>query len=171
MVDLFKSTILAQYQASLRMLKTCIDKCPDDAWDAPVCNHTFCESVFHTLFFTDAYLGPNIAAVREQQFHKDNPDFFRDYEELQPKKPEYLYDRPTVLLYLDHCRKKAQQVVMAETTESLAVAPSFDWQTISRAELHIYNIRHIQHHAAQLSLRLRLNDQTDVPWCKSGWAQ
>ncbi len=171
MVDLFKSMIRAQYEASLRMLQHCIEKCPDSAWDAPVCNHAFCQSVFHTLFFTDAYLGPSVAAMGEQQFHKENPDFFRDYEELIDKKPEHLYDKPSIMRYLEHCRQKAEQVVGAETEASLAKAPCFDWHTFSRAELHVYNIRHIQHHVAQLSLRLRLNDQTDIQWVKSGWGK
>jgi len=38
----------------------------------------------------------------------------------------------------------------------------------SRAELHIYNIRHIQHYAAQLSLRLRLDTEVDIPWVSHG---
>ena len=33
-----------------------------------------------------------------------------------------------------------------------------------------FTFRHIQHHAAQLSLRLRMDDNTDVRWVKRGWA-
>ena len=38
----------------------------------------------------------------------------------------------------------------------------------TRAELHLYNIRHIQHHAAQLILRLRLDTDVDIPWVGRG---
>jgi hypothetical protein len=40
---------------------------------------------------------------------------------------------------------------------------------LPRAELHVYNIRHIQHHSAQLIMRLRLDCDVDVPWISSGW--
>jgi len=40
---------------------------------------------------------------------------------------------------------------------------------LTRAKLHVVNIRHIQHHAAQLSLRLRLDHQEDIPWFSSRW--
>jgi hypothetical protein len=43
--------------------------------------------------------------------------------------------------------------------------------SLSRAELHIYNIRHIQHHAGQLSLRLRLETGEGVDWVGSGWRE
>ena len=40
-----------------------------------------------------------------------------------------------------------------------------------RAELHVYSIRHIQHHAAQLSLRLRLDAGVAIPWIGVGWRE
>jgi len=39
----------------------------------------------------------------------------------------------------------------------LAGQSGFHRRKCSGAELHVYNIRHVQHHAAQLSLRLRLD--------------
>ena len=45
----------------------------------------------------------------------------------------------------------------------------FEWCRFSRGELHLYNIRHIQHHAAQLSMRLRLDAKAQVPWVGTGW--
>ncbi len=169
MIDLFKSLILDQYEATICTLHKCIEACPDAAWNLPVANHTFCQVVFHTFFFMDLYLGKNVEALRNQPFHKENPDFFRNYEEMIDKKPELLYDKPTINRYLDHCRQKAVEVVRAEMEGSLTKRTGFEWLDFSRAELHVYNIRHIHHHAAQLSLRLRLDFDTDIPWCKSGW--
>jgi hypothetical protein len=42
---------------------------------------------------------------------------------------------------------------------------------MSRAELYVYNLRHIQHHAAQLSLRLRLDHGVNIAWVGSGWRE
>ena len=43
------------------------------------------------------------------------------------------------------------------------------WLPFARAELYVYNIRHIRHHAAQLILRLKSSADMDVPWARSGW--
>jgi hypothetical protein len=62
----------------------------------------------------------------------------------------------------------------AETEQSLRAACKFAWLarlSMSRAELHVYNIRHIQHHAAKLSLRLRLDYGLDIRWVGSGWRE
>ena len=39
---------------------------------------------------------------------------------------------------------------------------------LTRAELYVLNLRHIQHHAAQLSLRLRVDADAATPWISSG---
>jgi hypothetical protein len=36
-------------------------------------------------------------------------------------------------------------------------------QAVFHALMHVYNIRHVHHHAAQLTLRLRLDTDVDVP--------
>jgi hypothetical protein len=169
MLDVFKHLLSHQYEAALGTLNACIDGCPETAWNAPVANLAFCQVAFHALFFTDLYLGPSVESLREQQYHRDNADFFRDYEELEPRKQQLLYDKSSIKAYLNHCRQRASQVIAAETPDSLAAAAGFRWLTFSRAELHVYNIRHIQHHAAQLSLRLRLDFGHEMRWFGSGW--
>jgi hypothetical protein len=166
MIETTKQMLANQIDAALRMLDACIDRCPDSAWDAPVCDLAFCQAVFHALFFADCYLGPDTESTRHQPFHRDHPQFFRDYEELQDKKQELLYDRPTIKKYVEHCRSKAAKVIATETPETFAAPCGFPWLKFSRAELYVYNIRHVQHHAAQLSLRLRLDSTITIPWAK-----
>ena len=72
MLDTFKELIANQSEAALCTLNTCIDRCSETAWDAPVGNHPFCQVAFHTLFFTDYYLGPDEESFRRQPFHRDN---------------------------------------------------------------------------------------------------
>ncbi len=169
MIDIWKNATLNQFHASLYTLKTCIDQCPDDTWDAMVANLAFCQAVFHAVFYADCYLSHDTDEFLAQDFHRDHPDFFRTYEEMEDRKQELLYDRPTILLYVHHCNDKAAQFIAAETTDSLKAPCGFYWLPICRAELYTYNTRHIQHHAAQLSLRLRLNAGIDIPWVRSGW--
>ncbi len=169
MLDTLKALITNQLEAALCTLNACIDECPEAAWDAPVANLAFCQVVFHTLFFADCSLGQNVESLREQTFHRNHKSFFRNYEELEDRKPELLYDQPSIVTYLEFCRHKASEVVAMETADTLSGRCGFEWLPVSRSELYIYNIRHIQHHAAQLSLRLRLDANTNIRWVKSGW--
>jgi hypothetical protein len=122
------------------------------------------------LFFADYYLGKD-KHVGEQAFHREHPKFFHDYEELLPRKQTYSYDRPTIRRYLHHCRQKAIESIALETAASLGEPNVFTRHPMTRAEFHVYNIRHIQHHAAQLSLRLRLDAGVEIPWVGSGWKE
>lgn len=168
-LDTLKELLTNQFEAALCTLSACIDECPEAAWDAPVANLAFCQAVFHTLFYADCHLGQNTESLRQQPFHRNNEPFFRDYEELQDRKQELLYDKTSIATYMEFCRNKASEVIAVETADTLCARCGFERLPFSRAELHVYNIRHIQHHAAQLSLRLRLDASTNIPWVKSGW--
>lgn len=171
-LELFKELILGQYEATLSMMSMGIKKCPDQLWNGPVANNTFCESAFHALFYADLYLGLNPDVQKTQPFHQVNTEHFRDYEELEDRKPTNSYEQSFVEEYLIFCRDKARQVVAEETPESLAAPAGFSWLDTSRAEVHLYNIRHLQHHAAQLILRLRLEDNDAIlPWARTGWRE
>jgi hypothetical protein len=169
LLDLYKQLIARQYEAALCTLGMCIDRCPDERWHEPVANLKFCQAAFHALFFTDLYLGTSVAAIREQPFHCQHAAIFADYEELEPRRQVLTYEKPFIRDYLQHCRTKAANVLAAETTESLAGPAGVEWIKFSRAELHVYNIRHVQHHAAQLILRLRLDTGAEFPWIGSSW--
>ena len=86
------------------------------------------------------------------------------------REPVGTYSKEQITTYLRFCREKAIAVLAAETEESLA-APARFGRPISRLELHVYNIRHVQHHAAQLILKLRLEAGVDIPWVGSGWRE
>src|SRR5687768_8325533 len=120
MVDTFKELLAHQFDAAFCTLNACIDRCPESAWNAPVGNLAFCQVAFHTLFFADLYLGPNEESLRGQQFHRDNEAFFRDYEELQDRRQQLLYERPSVKAYLQHCRRKAAEAMAAETEHAMS---------------------------------------------------
>jgi hypothetical protein len=171
MLDALKQVIAHQFEAALCTLSRCIDRCPDELWNARVGNLAFCQVAFHTLFFADYYLETDEARFREQPFHRENPEFFRDYEELQDRAQVLMYDKPSVQKYVRHVRTKAAQAIAADTAETLSAPCGFAGRTFSRAELYVYNLRHIQHHAAQLSLRLRLDAKVEIPWIGSGWRE
>jgi len=169
MIETVRQVLTSQYAASLSTLGHCIAKCPDALWNAPVARYPFCQTAFHALIFADLYLGPDEASFRRQPFHLANAAFFGDYEQLEDREPLSLYERSPLMAYLEFCRGKATSTIAAETPETLASPASFPRRNVFRAELHVINIRHIQHHAAQLTLRLRLASDVEIPWVGQGW--
>jgi hypothetical protein len=171
MIETFKKLTVNQYEAAFCTLNMCMERCPDFAWHRPVHQLALCQVVFHTLFYADYYLGENEDAFRKQPYHRANEAFFGDYEELRDCKPQTLYDKAGLRSYMQHCRTKASAVLAAATASSVCSPCGFARRDFSRAELHLYNIRHIQHHAAQLILRLRIDTNQDFPWIGSGWRE
>jgi len=112
-----------------------------------------------------------VDALKRQLFHVGHKADFRDYEELEDREPALLYEKAFVLTYIQYVRRKAQETIAREPADILAGPSGFRRRKCSRAELHVYNIRHVQHHAAQLILRLRLDTGEDVPWVGHGWIE
>ena len=137
--------------------------------------YPFCQVAFHTLIFADLYLGQDAESLCRQPFHLANLAFFGDYEQLEDREPVSVYERSQIVTYLEFCRDKAASTLAAETVETLCAARiplakllRTEIRDFSRAELHVNNIRHIQHHAAQLTLRLRLDSDVQIPWIGTG---
>ncbi len=173
MRDTLAELLSHQYEASLSMLNLAVTRCPEPLWNQRVAAWNFCQAAFHAVFFTDLYLQPSddIDALKRQPFHVEHKPEFRDYEELEDREPALLYEKPFVLSYLQNVRRKAQETIARESADVLAGASGFHWRKCSRAELHVYNIRHIQHHAAQLILRLRIDVGEDIPWVGHQWIE
>ena len=168
MLDYFKKLTISQYHAALQTLEDCIDHCPNEQWIGKVANHSFSESAFHALFFADVYLSQDLDELKNQAFHNQHAAEFGDYEELENKIPENTYTKAFMKDYVNYCRRKVDSVLGNESEDSLKAKSKIPWQEITRGELHTYNIRHIQHHAAQLIMRLRLDTQVDIGWVKTG---
>ena len=169
MLETYKQLIVNQFEAAFCTLDLCLRRCPEATWGRPVAKSPFCQVMFHTLFFADYYLSLSEDAFRHQSFHSDHRPWFGDYEQLQDREATSLFEKPVLDVYLGHTRQKAKLAVAAETSDSLAARTGFPSRNCSRAELYVYNLRHVYHHAAQLVLRLRLDTDIDIPWVDSGW--
>jgi hypothetical protein len=169
MRDVLKQLLANQLDAALCTLSECIDRSPDAAWKSKIAAYEFSQVAFHALIYADYYLGDgDEEAFRRQPFHVDNEGCFGDYEEFEDRVPVTLFDRPFIQAYMEHCRTKAATVIADETADSLTAKSPFPWVPFSRAEVYVYTTRHIQHHAAQLILRLRRDFDLDIPWFVNG---
>jgi len=81
--------------------------------------------------------------------------------------PEQPYTKDQILAYLGACREKCQSTIEALTDESAQQRCIFEWMEPSFLELQLYCMRHVQEHAAQLSLVLGQHDVTGMDWIAS----
>ena len=164
MTETFKQIAASQYIAAIETLNQSVQNADDEIWTTDHLDTAIDQVVFHTLFFTDLYLHHGTEGFDKQSFHLRNRESFRDYEEQQDRPQQYHYEKSFCREYLDFCKKKVDTVLNSETESSLLGESGFYWRKCNRAELHIYNIRHIQHHAAQLGLRNQLLGGDPLSW-------
>jgi hypothetical protein len=155
-----------QFGAAIDMLEQAVRSCPDELWSDPARQPEWSDSgivgfwylVYHTLFWLDYYL-----SVSEQGFRPPHP-FTLD--ELDPAGllPERPYTKEELKTYLEHGRQKCRATIAALTDEKSEVVFTFPWGTVTFAELLLYNLRHVQHHTAQLNLILRQRVHAAPGW-------
>ncbi len=158
MDTIWKTIIWQQFGASIDMLENAMLACPDEIWgdrsEQPECWYL----AYHTLFWLDLYLSGSI-----EEFSPPAP-FTLD--ELDPAGllPERVYAKEELQIYLRHCRRKCRATIQSLTDEKANELFAFGWGEVSFAELLLYNMRHVQHHAAQLNLILRQKIDSAPGW-------
>ena len=164
MIEYLKTILTGQFEAALCMLKECVERCPVEHWEGKIANDTFRQITYHTLFFVDLYLSPGEAAFQLRECHH------RGGDERSSTTASKGLTKDETLSYLAECRKKAIETIAAETQASLEGASGFSRLPFSRGELHLYNLRHVQHHTGQLSAYLRrIVKDGEGWWIKTGW--
>jgi DinB superfamily len=140
-VDAFwKEALWGQFGAAIESLERAIGACPEDRWYL----------VYHTLFWLDLYLND-----AREIFAPPAP---YNLDELDPAglMPDRVYSRAEMLRYLEHGYAKCRARIAALTPEQAReMRPRVSGEPMSEAEMLLYNLRHVQHHTAQLNLMLR----------------
>lgn len=158
----FSSALTGQFEASLAMLDACISACPAEHWDSPIAKYPFWLVAYHTLYCTDGYL------VRSEHDWKPHPTFHPGgLADIHDEYPSKRFKQDELSAYLRFCLGRARAVLADETPDSLAGPSGFARLPFSRAELHMYNLRHIQHHTGQLGAFLG-RMKIAVAWVKTG---
>jgi len=162
-----RSVLKSQYHASLAMLRDAVERCPADVWLSREHKNAFWQVAYHTLFFTHLYLQRDEAGFRPWAQHQaavQHQDGFAG--RADPNSPLPLipnpYTQQQVLAYLTFC----DHMVDAAVDELDLDSPEcgFWWYKLSKLEHQFVNIRHVQHHTAQLADRLRSAADIGIAW-------
>ena len=148
-----KDAIWNQFGASLDMLENAINMCPDEHWDTEI---KFWYKAYHCVFWTDYYL-----TIEPNTFTPPTPFNFSEFDSTNIL-PDKVFSKNELLAYLQHCKNKSQKLIAELTDELLSKRWVNDYKNYSVLEILLYNLRHIQHHSAQLNLHLR-QTINDVP--------
>ena len=158
MDNFWKTMIWRQFGAAIDMLENAMVACPANIWGDKVGWYEFWYLASHTLFFLDYYLS-------------DLTDSFKPMapfgvEELDPAGvlPPRVYTKEELLANLAYCRDKCRASIAGLTEERAHRPCGFERRNFSTLELYIYNMRHVQHHAAQLNLILRQKIDSAPRW-------
>jgi uncharacterized damage-inducible protein DinB len=154
----WKETVWNQFGAAIDTLENAINACPDELWADRTRRAEFWYVVSHTLFWLDYYLSES-----HENFAPPEPF---GLEELDPAGviPERPYTKQELLTYLAHGRAKCRETIANLTDESARRPYKFGKVDLSFAELLLYNMRHVQHHSAQLNFILRETHDIGSRW-------
>lgn len=159
MDPLLRTILWKQFGAAIDMLGNAVAACPDTLWRQPVWRSSdstwrteFWRVAYHTLYWLDLYL-----FGAEERFAPPAPYTLVEDDSAGAPAPQPL-SREDVRAYLAYTRQKCRTTIEALTDERARQPVSFDWmkdgEVVSYLELQLYSMRHVQEHAAQLSLIL-----------------
>jgi hypothetical protein len=168
-IDL-KPILKSQYHAALAMVRDAVERCPDELWTAPGHVSAFWQVAYHTIFFTHLYLHRDAASFQRWAGHQgdvQHEDGLTSDPEAGDNRPllPKPYSKADVLAYWQVCDDMVDAAV--DSIDLDAPECGFWWYKVSKLEHQLINLRHAQHHGAQLADRLRTATDQRVKWVGS----
>ena len=163
---LWSTALWRQFGAAIDMLENALVASPtslwrERLWSDPLDNPQppygeFWHIAYHTLYWLDLYLSSMAESPSGVTPPSPFPAPALNADDEPPKRP---YTKEELLAYLAYARQKCHSTIDTLTGERARYPYEFPWEKgqgrpISYLELMIYTLRHVQEHAAQLSLFL-----------------
>ena len=164
-----RPALKSQYHAALKALRIAVEKCPDAQWSRAADGRaTFSRVAYHTLFFTHFYAQQDQSVFAPWEHHRDEAHAIGPiaWEGNRPAKASTDYTKDEILDYWRFCDAGLDGWIDALDLE--APQCGFPWYTMGTLEHQLLSLRHIQHHAAALSARLRREGGVEIPWVGRG---
>jgi hypothetical protein len=154
----WRDAVWQQFGAAIDSLENAIQACPEEIWGDRSREPEVWYLVYHTLFWLDYYL------TASPDTFAPPPPFNLDEMDPAGLLPDRVYAKDELHVYLEHGRQKCRSKIAALTDEKARQRFKSEWMDFSVAELLLYNLRHVQHGAAQLNLILRQETNSAPKW-------
>jgi hypothetical protein len=158
----FPTVLQSQYHAALEALRQAIEQCPESLWLSGT--PPAWRVAYHTLFYAHFYLHQQEKDFTPWAKHQPEANFiaFIKHENNRPPKACEPFTQGQVLEYWTLVNGEVDRLV--DALDLSASQCGFPWYVMSTMEHQLVNLRHIQHHAAILSSRIRHASGTAIPW-------
>lgn len=173
MIDFLKACLWRQFGASIDMLINAVQDCPADYWRT---NPKFHYMAYHTALYLEYYLSvPPIDFVPLLPYTSTAPEDLPS-EAVDDSLPNRHYTQQELLHYLQAGREKCRQFIAGLTEEklqqcwttgatgkdlALSDPRALDYPVL---DMIFINMRHVQHHTAQMNLLLRQTINAAPDW-------
>ena len=159
-----KQELISQYRASLKMLINTIAKCPDELWHTTSYQSPYWQIVYHALHFTNLYLSEDEASFSSWTDHRPGVDELGTLGNSTSGAAHECYTKTDLQDYTEQILSALDFII---DRQDLAAPSGFEWLPMNKLELHIYNLRHLQHHIGQLVQRLHGAGVQGIHWIES----
>jgi hypothetical protein len=157
-----QAALKSQYHAALLTLREAIEKCPEELWHQPADGSDPCWRVaYHTLYYTHRYLQQKADDFVPWVKHQPGANNIS-----RPPKGCKPYSKKDLLSYWRICNGMVDKRI--EALDLDAPRCGFKWYLMPTLEHQLVNIRHIQHHSAILSYRIRRASRRAIQWVSKG---
>ena len=157
MLASFSESIWKHFGAAIDMFENAVVMCPEKLWGKP----QFWYKAFHASFWLDYYM-----TINPEGFTPPAP-FTNSEFDPAGKIPERQYSKEEILSYVRSSRKKLHDILKnmdEETALKRWINPN---RNVTYFEMLLHNMRHLQHHTAQLNLLLRQGIDNAPPWVET----
>ncbi len=163
-MEALKKILWSQFGATIDMLEQALELCTDELLQR---NKKLFYVIFHTLIFLDYYL-----TIPPKDFIPYLP-FAEVAEDEIPAEavddliPNRFYNQQELMGYLKVSREKCKNLILKLSNEpNLRFTEEMEEGAMdySLTEILLYNMRHIQHHTAQINLLLRAEINNASKW-------
>jgi len=159
----------SQYKAALQMLSQTIDKIPADQWNTGEYGNPNWQIAYHAIWGTQFYLGANMESFVPWDETIEGAESLGGAKKWENAAENVIVEgynsKEELLSFINNIKENLPQAISELAIDGDS---GFDWYPYSRLELHINNIRHIQHHTAQLIERVKAKGITGFPWTIDG---
>lgn len=154
-----------QFGASIDMLANVIAQAPDEYLHE---NKRFYYIAFHSAIFLDYYLTLPPHDFKPILAFGQTKVSDRPKESIDDLIPDKIYSKTELLNYIKQSRKKCKALLDSLTDEKMnerfVEGDGPDDMNYPVVEILLYNMRHTQHHTAQLNMLLRQDWDVHMEW-------